>query len=94
MIIVAAYDMCRECCDGLICPDQAIPVKNRQTFLEFCQVLSEQMLEYNPRDGKYPGDERFRAVTQQNKKRRADLISTTGFAADGLSVAHLKIALF
>ena len=60
MGVIAAYNMYWECCDGLLDPSWMIPVKQRKTFSEFRQKLSEQMLTYDPRKLRYQGDHKFR----------------------------------
>jgi len=71
MGIIAAYDMYKECCDGLLDGSWAIPVKKRMSFSEFRMKLSEQMLTYDPRKNRYAGDDKFRRYTQQHKLRRS-----------------------
>jgi len=94
MGVIAAYDMYRECCDGLLDASWAIPEKERMTFTGFRQILSEQMLTYDPRKAEYKGDEKFRKYLQQNKKRRAAKISTTPvYSPDGLTIENMKKAL-
>ena len=53
------------------------------SFHRFRKKLAKQMLQYDPKDLKYPGDERFRAVTAIHKSRRTkrklkDIYSRTG----------------
>jgi len=40
------------------------------SFYRFRERLSEQMLKYNPADKNYKGEEKYRANTQLNKKKR------------------------
>lgn len=47
-----------------------IEKKKRMSFVVFRQKLSQQMLEYNPANLKYSGDEMSRSNTQINKKRK------------------------
>ena len=91
MGIIAAYDMYNECCDGLLDPSWAISIKKRMGFTEFQMRLSEQMLQYDPRDNRYAGDDKFRRFTQQHKIRRSgtsvnsaddDVISNDGLTFD------------
>ena len=44
--------------------------RKRMSFAVFRQTLSQQMLEYNPANVKYMGDELTRIVTQVNQKKR------------------------
>ena len=69
MGVLAAYDMYCECCDGGLDSSWRIDPKHRMSFAEFRQVLSKQMLEYDPAKLKYMGDELSRVVTQLHKKR-------------------------
>ena len=70
MGVLAAYDMYNECCDGELEPSWKIETQNRMSFVVFRQQLSQQMLEYNPANLKYSGDEMSRSNTQINKKRK------------------------
>jgi hypothetical protein len=49
MSIVAAYDMYKECCDGLLDATWKVDEKDRMLYSEFCMKLSNQMLEYDPK---------------------------------------------
>ena len=71
MGVLAAYDMYQECCDGGVHNDWKVDKTKRMSFSVFRQLLSQQMLEYNPSNLKYSGDETTREVTQVNKKRRS-----------------------
>jgi hypothetical protein len=44
MGIIAAYDMYKECCGGLLDASWAIPVKKQMSFAQFRMKLLEQML--------------------------------------------------
>ena len=68
--VLAAYDMYNECCDGDLVSDWKIEKRKRMSFAVFRQTLSQQMLEYNPANVKYMGDELTRIVTQVNQKKR------------------------
>eukprot|EP00986_Skeletonema_menzelii_P001358 scaffold366_cov153-Skeletonema_menzelii.AAC.20 len=89
MGINAAYDMYNECCDGLLDPSWKVE-KDRMSFCIFRQTLGQQMLEYDPRKRSYPGDDQLRVCTQQHKKRRASLKSSSAdkYVDDGLSKAN------
>ncbi len=54
--IVAAYDMYKECCDGLLDATWKVDEKDRMSYSEFCKKLSKQMLEYDPKNNLYNGD--------------------------------------
>ena len=58
-----------ECCEGEL--DEAWKNKDPADFHTFCDILSDQMLAYNPKKQVYPGDEKMRAVTELKKKRCA-----------------------
>ena len=66
--ITVAYSMYKEVCEGRL--DERWKVNKPLTFHAFRDKLSMQMLEYDPKDLLYPGDENMRIVTQQPKKRR------------------------
>ena len=72
MAVVVAYDIYLECCDGLMRAGEWRQ-RNPVSFHLFREKLAKQMLLYNPKDRKYPGDERFRASTSQHKQRRPPL---------------------
>jgi hypothetical protein len=71
--VLAVYDMYNECCDGGLEKDWKIEPKHRMSFAVFRQMLSQQMLEYNPYQVKYLGDEKSRTVTQSHKKRQSGI---------------------
>ena len=50
--------------------DNSWQVKKPVDFYTFREKLAKQMIQCNPTDRKYPGDEKFRVSTQQPKKRR------------------------
>ena len=79
LAIVVAYDIYKECCDGLLDQEwKCQPVD----FHRFRERLAKQMLTYNPRNLNYKGDERFRVSTQLNKnKRRKAPLSTNSSTA-------------
>jgi hypothetical protein len=97
MGIIAAYDMYQECCDGELDASWAIPIKKRMSFTEFRIKLSEQMLQYDPRNNRYCGDNKFRRYTQQHKLRRMGSASSSVDSAeddmypkDGLTLAAFQ----
>ena len=57
-----------ECAEGEINP--AWKVNEPVDFHTFCNILSKQMLSYNPKMQNYPGDNKMQVVTQQSRKRR------------------------
>ena len=77
LAIVIAYDMYKECCEGLLNPTwKCEPVD----FHRFRDRLAKQMLTYNPTNLHYMGDERFRVSTQLNKARRRKTPSSSSTA--------------
>ena len=66
--IATSYAMYKEACEGNLNPDWKI--ENPVSFWEWRDKLSKQMLQYDPADQLYPGDELFRAVTSLPKKKR------------------------
>ena len=53
MVVVAAYDMYKECFEDLLDSTWKIDEKERMSYSEFCMKLSKQMLEYDPRNNQY-----------------------------------------
>lgn len=103
MGIIAAYDMYNECCDGLLDPSWAILNKKRMGFMQFQMRLSEQMLQYDPRDNRYAGDDKFRQFTQQHKISGSgtsvnsaddDVISNDGLTLDVFRRAVREMSRF
>lgn len=95
MAVTSAYDMYIECCEGKLDRSWFVEEKDRASFTVFRQVLSEQMLKYDPRNDMLPGDKKFRRSTQQHKKRRggSSCSSTaTGYDGNGLNVRNVKRA--
>ena len=89
MAVIAAYDMYQECCEGGLCADWFVPIKERMTFRTYRLRLSEQMLTYDPKKGLYPGDEKFRSWTKEYKRKRG---RDTHVCDDGLTVSSFKRA--
>jgi hypothetical protein len=69
-IVVTAFSIYKECCDGELNADWKLDKKERLDFFEFREKLFTQMIKYNPADNKYPGDASFRAYMVQNSKQR------------------------
>ena len=44
MVVVAAYDIYKECCEGLLDSTWKIDEKEMMSYSEFCMKLSKQML--------------------------------------------------
>jgi len=68
LAIVTVYDMYLECAEGKLNPEWI--VKKPVCFHCFREKLGMQMLQHHPRTRLYPGDEKFRACTQQNQRQR------------------------
>jgi hypothetical protein len=100
MGIVAAYDMYKECCDGMLDSTWKVDVKDRMSYTEFRMKLSKQMLEYDPKKNMYNEDDKQRSFTQNNKVRRSnddnDMESCEQrellYPEDGLTLANFKLA--
>jgi hypothetical protein len=69
LAVVVAFDMYLECCEGNLNAEWKI--EKPFNFWQFREKLSEQMLEYNPANRLYPGDQNMRVSTQQSTKFRA-----------------------
>lgn len=69
LAIAVAYDMYLECSEGELNNDWKI--ENPVDFFTFRDILSKQMCTYDPKNQKYPGDEKMRSVTVLSKKKRA-----------------------
>jgi len=68
LAIVVAYDIYLEVCEGKL--DQDWKVNYPVDFWTFRDILSIQMLEYEPKNRKYLGDDAMRVCTKQTKKSR------------------------
>ena len=68
LAVTVAYDMYLECAEGIINPEWKLD--KTVDFHTFCDILSKQMLSYDPKKQDYPGDNKMRVVTQQSLKRR------------------------
>ena len=68
MAVVVAYDIYKEICEGTLDPD--LRINKPVDFHRFREKLALQMLQYDPKRLKYPGDEKFRTYTQQPKAKR------------------------
>ena len=66
--ITVAYSLYIEATEGNL--DPAWKVESPLTFFDFRDKISKQMLEYNPEDLLYPGDQHMCAVTILPKNRR------------------------
>ncbi|KAL7529487.1 hypothetical protein ACHAXR_004154 [Thalassiosira sp. AJA248-18] len=94
MAITAAYDMYIECCEGKLDRNWYIPEKSRMSNSNFRLTLSEQMLNYDPKDNKYPGDSKMREFTRRRKRDRDNMArkSTSTYVPDGLTIRNFKKA--
>ena len=66
--VSVAYSMYIEVAEGNL--DQDWKVDSPLSFWDFRDRLSKQMLEYNPINLLYPGDENMRSVTRIEKRKR------------------------
>jgi hypothetical protein len=66
-----AYDIYLEIAEGNLSPSWMLEKKEIVSFYCFREKLSKQMLEYDPRNRKYPRDEKFLIATKQPKMHRA-----------------------
>ena len=73
MSIVIAYDMYLEVAEGKL--DNDLRVKYPVDFWTFQDVLSVQMLEYDPKNRHYLGDDAMRVCTKQRFQERASSAS-------------------
>ena len=69
LAVVVAYDMYCEVAEGNL--EAAWKVAKPMDFWSFREMLSMQMLDYDPTSRLYPGDENMRKATAQNKRQRA-----------------------
>ncbi|KAL7528119.1 hypothetical protein ACHAXR_005384 [Thalassiosira sp. AJA248-18] len=88
--VIAAYDMYHEIVEGGLDEEWFVPAKDRMSFRKFRLLLSKQMLMYDPKKEKYPGDAQFRSVTQQHKERRAR--KAVPYARGGVTMENFKKA--
>ena len=84
MAVVIAYDIYKECAEGLMRAGEW-KLNKIVSFHRFREKLATQMLAYDPKDLKYPGDERFRAVTSIHKSRRTKRKLEEDFSRTGSS---------
>ena len=68
LVVTVAYDMYLECIEGEINADWK--VNEPIDFHTFRNILSRQMLKYNPKKKCYTGDSKMRIVTQLSRERR------------------------
>ena len=97
MVVVAAYGMYKECCEGSLDFAWKINEKEMMSYSEFCMKLSKQMLEYNPRNNQYNGDDKLQLFTQNHRSRRTinDTMDTCEqldelFTEGGLTINDFK----
>jgi hypothetical protein len=72
MCCVLAHSLYQECCEGAIEEEWKVPEKKIKTFFEFREILSTQLLKYDPKRLKYPGDSHMRETTSVPKARRGE----------------------
>ena len=76
LAVVVAYDMYLECCEGKLRAGEW-EIEKPVDFHRFREKLATQMLQYSPKNRKYPGDEKFRESTQQSVKHRRQPFSSS-----------------
>ena len=72
LAIVIAYDMYLEVAVGKIASE--CKLQHPVNFWTFRDALSIQMLDYDPKNRRYPGDGSMRVCTKQSKKDREKMI--------------------
>ena len=94
--IVVAYDIYRECCVEAYGEFGLEKAPKLLSFDEFREQLSDQGLKYNPKYREYPGDERMRANTKWEKKKRTNsgLSANKRKRKDGVTTAVVTPAQF
>jgi len=93
--MIVAYDMYLECSEGLLDAAWMVAKKDRMSFSQFRLRLSEQMLQYDPRNDLYAGDEKFRRTTQMHMMRRrkgSKDFSAEEFPETGVTLTNLRAA--
>jgi hypothetical protein len=96
MVVTAAYDIYRFCCDGLADPEWAVPENERMSFRDFRMTLSKQMLAYDPSMGLLPGDHNFRAYTRlttaKKQKRKRGKRDRIVYESEGVTAENYQKA--
>jgi hypothetical protein len=70
MVAAVAYDMYKECAEGNLDSDWKLAPKEVASYHKFRDILSKQLLQWDPAYQMYPGDSGMRRVTQMKKSRR------------------------
>ena len=86
MVIVLAYGLYEECCEGKIELEWKIDDNKKLDYFQFRSRLSMQMLTYTPKKMLYPGDDKMRAVTSIPREKRG------GKRLGQVSIAQVKKA--
>ena len=79
LCVVLAHSLYQECCEGIIEEEWKIPEKKVKAFFKFRDILSEQLLRYDPKSLRYAGDRYMRETTmvpwaqRGEKKRRSEI---------------------
>jgi hypothetical protein len=94
MGVIVAYDMYLECSEGMLDEAWMVAKKDRMSFSQFRLRLSEQMLRYDPSNGLYAGNNKFRRTTQLHKMRRKGRkdFSVEEFPETGVTLTNLRAA--
>ena len=77
MAIAVAYSFYQECMSGDLFPEWELTEEDKKfnDFQEFQQRLGEQMMDYDPMNQFYIGDEKQRVVTQSSYERQQQFIT-------------------
>ena len=84
--IASAYYIYLECCEGLLCADWK--VENPVKYQTFREILSSQMLSYNPVQNIYPGDNNIGAVKKVVNRKQSVMVG--GVMEKDFSVSKKK----
>ena len=68
LAIVTAFDIYKECSEGNLSRDWKMEVDTMLDFWQFCEKLSLKMLEYDPVNRVYPGDQFMWESTMKTKR--------------------------
>ena len=71
MVLVLVHDLYLECAEGKINSEWFVPQAKRIDFFTFRHLLSKQMLTYDPKRERYPGDDKMRETTKIAKASRS-----------------------
>ena len=90
--VVVAYDMYLKVAEGEL--DQTWKENNIIEFWTYCDLLSNQMVKYNPTHCKYAGGTNMRPAKQQNKATRDNSKDDTRGKRGGASAEEVQLSNF